>query len=110
MNATMTMTPTMGSTRTAAGVWTELPGRPDVSKKLGDRLVPRASGRRIVVAEDASLWRATMAVIEPVRWERVLGIALASSGVAGLVWIVLVCAQFASAWANLAAWVRAAML
>ncbi len=108
MNATMTST--MGSARTAAGVWTDLPARPDASKKLGGRSVARASGRRIVVADEAPLWRVTMAAVEPVRWERVLGIALASSGVAGLVWLVLVCAQFAHAWANLAAWVRAAML
>lgn len=51
-----------------------------------------------------------MAAVEPVRWERLLGIALAASGVTGLVWLVLVCAQFAYAWVNLVSWIRAAML
>lgn len=62
------------------------------------------------MTEEGPLWRVKMAVVEPVRWERVLGIALAASGVTGLVWLVLVRAQFAYAWANLLAWVRAAML
>ncbi len=93
-----------------ADVWTDLSARPHVLKKRGGAFVARASGRRAAVSDEGSLWRVTMAAVEPVRWERVLGIALASSGVAGLVWLVLVCAHFAYAWANFAAWVRAAML
>jgi hypothetical protein len=108
MNATMT--PRIRFAGAAADVWTDLSARPHRSKKRSDADVSRAAGRRTAVSDEAPLWRVTMAAVEPVRWERVLGIALASSGVAGLVWLVLVCAQFASAWANLAAWVRAAML
>lgn len=62
------------------------------------------------MSDEAPLWRVTMAAVEPVRWERLLDIVLAASGVTGLVWLVLVCAQFASAWVNLVSWVRAAML
>ena len=108
MNATMT--PRTRFSGTAADVWTDLSARPHRSKKRGDGIVPRAAARRTAVPDEAPLWRVTMAAVEPVRWERVLGIALAASAVAGLVWLVLVCAQFAYAWANLVAWVRAAML
>jgi len=98
MNATMT--PRIRFAGTAADVWTDLSARPLRSKKRGVA----------AVSDEAPLWRVTMAAVEPVRWERVLGIVLAASGVTGLVWLVLVCAQFAYAWANFAAWVRAAML
>ncbi len=108
MNATMT--PRIRFAGTAADVWTDLSARPHRSKKHGDAPVPPAAGRRIDVSDEAPLWRVTMAAVEPVRWERALGIALAASGVTGLVWLVLVWVQFASAWLNLVSWVRAAML
>lgn len=108
MNATMT--PRIRFAGTAADVWTDLSARPHRSKKRGDAPVSPAAGRRIAVSDEAPLWRVTMAGVEPVRLERVLGIVLAASGVTGLVWLVLVCAQFAYAWANFVVWVRAAML
>lgn len=107
------VTPRIRLTGTAADVWTDLSARRHRSKKRGDAPGPQPAGHRTAVSAvsaEAPLWRVTMAAVEPVRWERLLGIALAASGVIGLVWLVLVCAQFAYAWANHVSWVRAAML
>ncbi len=105
-----TVSPRIRLAATAADVWTDLSARLHRSKKHGDAPVPQAAGRRTAVSDEAPLWRVTMAAVEPVRWERLLDIVLAASGVTGLVWLVLVWAQFASAWVNLVSWVRAAML
>ena len=107
MNATMPskmdLLNAMTGTLAAPGTQIKRPGLRTV------KAAPRALTQRKTVVAEAPLWRVTMAAVEPVRWERVLSIALAASSVAALVWLALTCLQFFYAWGNLVVWVRAAM-